>query len=284
MEGRPGMARKIYKSQNLNRKFSHAARVISKKISGIDGVIGILAIGGLTRGHSDSFSDLDLIVYAESDKAPAIRRYISIGFLSYKGIGFDILVESYSKAMRSRVPSNYWNQIQRWTLDESKIMYDTGGRIARMLKEKVIFPESERRKMMRGYHHETDEILNYIFPAWELRGYTYHLAGLLRRAIEYIVLWIYAKNGKFQPYLNKWLFYHLEKGNVGEAKYFADIKRAYMESISNMEQARRMQKRLLKLCDKIGMKIEPVDMNKIFDSMKDNWDKASKKTKEYLSF
>ena len=171
------MARLVYKSKNQNRRFISAAKVISDKISCIEGVVGIVAAGGIGRGHSDIYSDLDLVIYADSTRVSAIRKYIAVGFLSYKDISFDTPVESYQKAMRSRVPSTYWNQALRWTMSNSRILYDTKNRIAAMLEKKIIFPEEERRKLMQDNRQETEEILNYIFPTWEFRGEVYNLAG-----------------------------------------------------------------------------------------------------------
>jgi predicted nucleotidyltransferase len=77
------MGKTHYRSPNLNRKFLAAARTVSRKISTIDGVIGILATGGMARGHSDYYSDLDLVVYADDEKARTIDRYIGVGYLRH---------------------------------------------------------------------------------------------------------------------------------------------------------------------------------------------------------
>lgn len=50
-----------YKGENRYNEFLSAAKIISKKISKIEGVVGILATGGIGRGYCDDYSDLDLI-------------------------------------------------------------------------------------------------------------------------------------------------------------------------------------------------------------------------------
>lgn len=278
------MTRLNYKSPNRNRTFIKAAKIIASRIAAIDGVIGIIATGGIGRGHSDEFSDLDLIVYADEKRYREIGRYIAVGQLHYKGIDYDIPVESYQKAMRRHSPSGYWSQALRWTLQESHVLHDTGGRIARMLSEKLVFPESERRRLMKDYRHWADEILNYMYPTWVARGDIHNIAHLLRQAAENIILWIYAKNGKFQPYLRKWLFYYLENRMVPESRYFDIIKKAFTDPIATMKQAGRKQAELLRLCDAVGMDIHPIRWETVIEINSKNWEKASDKTKYYLKW
>ncbi|MCP4568626.1 MAG: hypothetical protein GY841_13700 [FCB group bacterium] len=278
------MARLCYKSKNLNRRFSRAARIIADKISKIDGVVGIVATGGIGRGYSDEFSDLDLIVYAEQEKAKEIDSYIAIGQLLYKGIQYDTPVESYRKALRHKTPSVYWSQALRWTLESSIILYDTDDRIADLIAARVIYPEVERKKMVTDYRHWTDEILNYMYPTWKARGQVYNLAHLLRQAAENMILWIYAQNGVFQPYTRKWLFYYLENGLVPEAGYFPRIKKAFTSSLATMADVHTMRAELLTLCDQLGMGIRPISWEEVLVINAGNWKKASEKTRQNLSW
>lgn len=274
----------VYNSTNLNRQFIRAAKIIAGKISHIDGVVGIIAAGGIGRGHSDEFSDLDMIVYADSVRVKEIGKYIAVGQLYYKGIHFDIPVESYQKARRYKVPSSYWSQAVRWTLKNSRILHDTEDRVAGLLAEKVVFPDSERKKLMKRYRLEANEILNYMFPTWEARGEVYNLAHLLRLATESIMLWIYARNRKFQPYLVKWLFYHLENGFVPEARFFPVIKKVYVNQINNLARAGKIRKELIELCGKLGMDIHEEKWSEVIETNSNNWKKASVKTRYYLSW
>jgi len=278
------MNRLCYKSRNVNPRFRRAAKVIAGKIAAIDGVIGIVATGGISRGHSDEYSDLDMIVYADDDTWRDIRRYIAVGQLNYKGIDFDIPVDSYRAAMHRRVPSTYWSQELRWTLQQAIIFHDTKDRISDMIAAKVIFPETERTKLVRDNHHWAEEILNYMYPTWVQRGRIHNLAHLLRNAAEHIILWIYAGRGLFRPYMRKWPFYYLENNLVPEAVYFPIIKRAYTASISTRAEADRMRRDLFGLCAKIGMDIKPIDWADVVKKNTENWKNASDKTKRYLNW
>lgn len=278
------MARISYDGTNVNRMFRKAARVISGKIATIEGVIGIVAVGGVARGYSDEYSDLDLIVYADRTAVRSIATYIAVGFLAHKGVSFDTPVESYQAVRRRRVPSDYWCQELRWTLAEGDIMYDTGGRIAELIAEKVVFPEYERKRLMDEHFHEVDEILNYLYPTWQLRGDVHHLGYLMRLATEHIIRWCYARNQCFRPYMTKWPFYYLENGLIPEAKHMKMFTKAFTAGITTNRQADRMRGDLFRLCRLIEMDIEPVDIHQVMARMPDNWAMASEKTRYYLSW
>ena len=72
------MVETVYNTKDQNRRFWRAANIISQKIAKIPGVVGVIAAGGIGRGHSDEFSDLDLIVYAMDTKVKEIAKIISM--------------------------------------------------------------------------------------------------------------------------------------------------------------------------------------------------------------
>lgn len=278
------MNRVIYRSKNRYNEFLSAAKTIAKKIAKIDGVIGILAIGGIGRGHCDDYSDLDLIVYADDTKVKELRKYIAKGGLRYKEIDLDTPVESYQKALNHKSPSRYWSQVMRWDRENSQILFDANNKIKNLLKAKLVFPDWEQQRLLRRCRHEVENSLKWNFELWQKRGDLINLADSLIRATEYIIRWIYAKNKKFKPYLPKWLFYYLENNLVPESKYFKIIKKPYLESIKTIKQARRIRNELLKLCQRLKIELECRDIDEIFEEHRRNWQKASEKTKYYLSW
>jgi len=278
------MNKVLYRSKNRYQEFLRAAKIIAKKIAKINGVIGILAIGGIGRGHCDVYSDLDLIVYADEKNVKELEKYIAVGHLNYKGIEFDTPVESYQKALKNESPSRYWSQVKRWDRQNSIILFDTHNQTKNLLKAKLVFPDWEQKKLLRIYRNKIEEFLKWNFELWEKRGYLINLANSLIRATENIIRWIYAKNKVFQPYHPKWLFYFLENNLVPESKYLSIIKQPYLESIKTFKQARRIRNELLKLCRRLKIELENRDINELFEEHKKNWQKASEKTKYYLSW
>lgn len=273
-----------YRGKNRHSEFLSAARTIAGKVSRIDGVVGILATGGIGRGFCDDFSDLDLTIYAEDSKVRKLRKYLAVGFLRHKNIALDTPVESYQRACRAPSPSAYWSQEARWDRQNSLILHDTGGRVKKMLTEKIVFPEGERRGLFKTHAWGAEEHLRYFFPLWAKRGNVVNLADTVRRGAEHLILWVYAKNGKFRPYLPKWLFYYLENNLIPESRYFATIRKAYCEPIKTMRQASGVQSALLDVCGKVGMEFECESIEEVFEREEKNWEKASEKTRHYLGW
>ncbi len=273
-----------YKGRNRYDEFFAAAKVVSRKISEIEGVIGILATGGIGRGYCDDYSDLDLIVYVDDEKFEEITKYIAVGGLRYKEIDVDTPVESYQNALNQKSPSRHWSQDARWDRENSKILFDTEGRIKSLLKEKLVFPDWEQKKLLSKYQKGVEAHLIYYFETWEKRGNSINLADTLIRASKNIILWIYAKNKKFHPYLPKWLFYYLENDLVPEAKFFSTIKKPFLGPLKTVKDLRNVRGELIELCEKIGIKLEIESIEEIFKKETENWNKASEKTKHYLSW
>jgi len=273
-----------YKGKNRYNEFLSAAKIISEKVSKIEGVVGILATGGIGRGYCDDYSDLDLIVYVDDKRVKEIEKYIAVGSLIYKDIMLDTPVESYQKVLKYKSPSKYWSQVMRWDRENSQILFDTEHKIENLLKEKLVFPDWEQKELLKKCSDGVENYLKYNFEMWEKRGNLTNLADSLIKATEYIILWIYAKNKKFQPYLAKWLFYHLENNFVPEAKYSDIIKKVYLNPVKTAVQTKRIRTELIELSKNIGIEFNYKNLKDIFKQDGKNWEKASEKTKHYLSW
>ncbi len=273
-----------YKGENRYNEFLTAAKIVSKKVSKIKGVVGILAVGGIGRGYCDDYSDLDLIVYVDERKFDEITKYIAVGGLRYKGIEIDTPVESYQNALNQKSPSKYWSQDARWDRENSKILFDTDSRIKSLLKEKLVFPDWEQKKLLSKYQKGVETHLVYFYEMWQKRGSQINLADTLIRASKNIILWIYAKNKKFHPYLPKWLFYYLESDLIPESKFFSIIKKPFLESLRTAKETKNVREELLELCDNIGINLGYKNVGEVFEKEKAAWGKAREKTKYYLSW
>ncbi len=273
-----------YKGKNRYNEFLSAAKKISSKIFKIDGIIGILATGGLSRGYCDDYSDLDLIIYADDKNFEEIKNYIAIGYLRYKNIELDTLVESYQKALNQKSPSEYWSQTARWDKKNSQILFDTDNKIKNLLKEKLIFPNWEQKDLLKEHREQINEYSIYTFELWKKRGSLINAKHSLIQALEHLILWIYAKNKKFQPYTSKWLFYYLENNLVPESRYFNLIKKLYLSPVKNVKQVKNVRNEIIKLSKKSGIKFDYENTKEFFEHDQKNWEKAPDKTKFYLSW
>lgn len=136
-------AKLAYRNDNRRDEFLQAAKAVSKKISTIEGVVGILATGGIARGYCDDYADLDLVIYANEEKVVEIGNYIAVGWLMHKNIGLDTPVASYEKALRADAPSAYWSQVMRWDRQNTILLFDFENRIGDLLLENGQVPEAE---------------------------------------------------------------------------------------------------------------------------------------------
>ncbi len=273
-----------YKSQNRYNEFLSAAKIISSKISKIDGVVGILATGGLGRGYCDNYSDLDLIVYADDKKVKEIEKNVAVGYLRYKEIELDTPVESYQGALNQKSPSEYWSQVARWDRKNSQILFDSNNKIKNFLKEKLVFPDWERKNLMDKHKAELNEYLVYTFELWKKRGSLINMAYSLIQASDHLILYIYAKNRKFQPYIPKWFFYYLENNLIPESKYFKNIQKVYLSPIKTAEQIKNIRNQIIKLSEQAGIKFDYKNTKEFFEKNRKNYKNASEKTKYYLSW
>jgi len=272
-----------YQGKSRYEEFLERARTISEKISTIGGVVGILATGGLGRGFCDDYSDLDLIVYVEEEKLHVISEYIAVG-VRYQRIEIDTPVESFDEALAQPVPSDYWSQVMRWDRQNSQILYDTNDRLRGLLQSKLIFPKEERQQIMEKHRNEVEEKLRFELEMWGARGDRHNMSHTLRQGVEHLILWIYAKNREFQPYISKWLFYHLENGFVPESEHFNQIRDAYTRAMDTRDQVRAVQNELVELCGKIGLEFKYRDLEDLLSQFDRKWRESSEKTQQYLSW
>jgi hypothetical protein len=273
-----------YQGKNRYRTHLRAGRIIAGRIAKLDGVVGILGTGSIGRRFADEHSDLDLIVYAHSAHVRRLRRLVSVGWTSYKGMEFDIPVVSYETALKAPVPSNFWSQVVRWDKQNSQTLYDTRSRIERLLKAKLIYPEGEQRRLMARYRLEVQEHLVFFPEVWSARGQLYNVVDALMRSVQSIVLWIYARDRVFEPYTSKWLFYHLETKAVPEHIHLEALTEVYTASIRTTADAMRLRKRLLSVCDSVGLRWDVCSIDEAHRQAIANWDRVSQETKRLLSW
>jgi len=242
-----------YRGKNKYRTFLKAGKTITEKIARLDGVVGVLGTGSIGRKFGDYYSDLDSIVYAEKASLKELRRMIEHPLIGYKNMLYDIPVVDYEKALKAPVPSKLWSQVVRWDRSNGEILYDSEGRLRTLLEQKLVYPDSEQQKLMARYRRKAHENVVFYPPMWAERGQLYNVVDSLFRAVEDIVLWIYAKNKLFEPYLIKWLFFHLETGAAPESRQLPVLTEVYTRGIRTVSEAMKVRQRLLQMCEGIGL-------------------------------
>lgn len=274
----------FYRGSNRYRTFLKAGKIIAAKIAPLPGVVGVLGAGSIGRRFGDKYSDLDLIVYAHHHARQRLERLVSVGWTSYRGMDFDIPVMCYETAVKAKVPSKYWTQVVRWDHQQSQILHDTDNRIRRLLQEKLIYPEEERKRLLDKCQQEVHEHLVFLPELWADRGSLYNVIDTLMRGVQSMVLWIYAKNKVFEPHVGKWLFFHLETKAVPEHEFLDELTQVHGTVVRSTAGAMRIRENLLGVCDRIGLKWEVYSWSEAHRRCVSNWEKASQKTKAILKW
>jgi hypothetical protein len=273
-----------YKGANRYRTFLKAGRIIAGKIATMDGVVGVLGTGSIGRRFGDRYSDLDMTVYAHTEAVRRLDKIIAVYWTRYKGMDFDIPVVSYERALREKVPSAYWSQLNRWHVQNSQILYDTDNRLKKLLDAKLVYPDREQKRLLDRYQSEVHEHLVFFPVSWAERGELYNVVDALVRAVQSMVLWIYARNKVFEPFINKWLFYHLEMGTVPEAVHLPMLTEVYTSPLTSIKTAMHLRDRLLNVCDEIGLTFEVYSYEEAHRRGNDRWKTMSKETRRVLSW
>jgi len=273
-----------YRGPNRYRTLLKAGRNITGKIARLGGAVGVLGTGALGRRFGDRYSDLDLTVYAHAHAVRRLRRLVSIGWISFKGVEFDIVVVPFETAEKAGVPSRFWTQVRRWDHQNSQILCDNRDRIKKLLAEKLVYPDAEQERLLARYRDEVHEHLVFFPELWAERGQLYNVFDALVGAVKNIVLWIYAKNKVFEPYLPKWLFYHLENRTVPEHVYLDSLISIYTRPVTTIAGAMRVRDDLLKLCERIGLDWDVYSVAEAHERAVRNWRKVPEESKRLLSW
>jgi len=273
-----------YRGPNRYRTLLKAGRSITGRIARLGGVVGVLGTGALGRRFADRHSDLDLTVYAQAQAVRRLRRLISIGWISCKGVGFDIEVVPFERAQKAGVPSGFWTQVRRWDHQNSQILHDSRGRIEKLLAEKLVYPDAEQKRLLARYRGEVHEHLVFYPELWAERGQLYNVIDALVGAVKNITLWIYAKNRVFEPYAPKWLFYHLENRAVPEHVHLKTLTSVYRRRVTTMAHAMRIRDDLLKLCERIGLGWDVYSAAEAHARAVRNWAKVAAESRQLLSW
>jgi predicted nucleotidyltransferase len=126
------------KGRNRILEFQEAADKISSRVSALDGVVGIVLLGGLSRGFADESSDVDIIVFLNKTDDDLRRLVGQIGQDEQRrtGIEVDLEVHRLEDFERRR-----WTEVDRWDFSIAKVVLDSSGDVNKMISSKLKVPE-----------------------------------------------------------------------------------------------------------------------------------------------
>jgi len=248
------MFRKL-KGKNLVKQHMRIAKEISERLKKYKGVIGIVALGGVARGYSDKFSDIDIIVFCEKK----IENFpIREEEFEFKGTTIDIgvcVLEDEAK--------KFWDQGVRWAFSDSIILYDPKGEIRAFLKNKLIYPENERKEILIENMTQCEWHCNAMALGWIYRGDIVSAHYSVNCALECFIKVLFALNKEFDPG-EKWRLFCLHALQwlpKNSEKYLKEPLKVRDFTLEELERRRRAlnylwQATLPKVEEEVKMKFE----------------------------
>ncbi len=110
-------------------EFRRVAEELASSFKSIEGVIGIVFLGGIARGYADEDSDVDVSVFINVDDQQVRERLRAIAQGAQHSTGLDVDIEIHRAEDFFK---RQWSEVDRWELGRAEIFYDPTGEIRRM--------------------------------------------------------------------------------------------------------------------------------------------------------
>ena len=168
-------------------------------------------IGGLVRGFTDNFSDVDITVILEKKDNQLRSRIRKMGFQKQKHSGVDIDLEVH---FLEDFRKHNWSEIARWEFSRARIVYDPKGRVKKLFAEKLKTPRDfwVRRivicnEYLRWYCCPARKSEGTMAEAWVERGDLVSAHYCLSYAVDLLFRLVFALNKEYLP-APKWRIYY----------------------------------------------------------------------------
>jgi len=247
------------KGNNQIRKFRRIAEGLASKIAPYEGVAGIVFIGGLVRGFTDKFSDLDIVVFLNRRDEQLRRQIYDLGLDEERRFGIDIDLEVHFLEDFKRLR---WDEADKWEFSRAKIVFDPEGEIKKVFGQKLELPKDFWIKRvvicaeyLKWYCCPPRKDVGTVAESWIERGDLVAAHYCLNYAADLLVKIIFALNREFLP-APKWRMFYSYSLKWQPMNYKKLIKEAMiMRSFSARDFNRRL-KTIREIWHKIVPKIE----------------------------
>jgi len=247
------------KGRNRIGYFKKVAAEFASKIKVLDGVAGILFIGGLVRGFADEFSDLGIVVFIKGKNEGLKKRLIELWLDAEHrhNVEIDLEIHSIEDFMRQAL-----DEAERWEFSKAEIVFDPDGEARKALTAKlrvskrfwtkriVIFAEC-----LKWYCCPTKKDAGTIAEVWIKRGDLTSAHYCLNYAVELIIKLVFALNKEFLP-SPKWRIFRSYSLKWLPKNYKRLIKEALKTDDLSLENFKKRLDALQKLGREIYRKIE----------------------------
>ncbi len=125
-------------SENTIDELLSALNASLPRFSNLQGVVGVLLDGGLSRGYGDFLSEIDIVIYVDAPSFEELQGGncpFPLGIGKLDGYLYDIKLLNYEdETMRE------YDAVALWDLSYAKILYDPEGKMAAFLRQKLSKP------------------------------------------------------------------------------------------------------------------------------------------------
>jgi predicted nucleotidyltransferase len=249
---------------NRIREFKKIAERLESKISLLEGVSGIVFMGGLVRGFADKYSDIGIVVLLRKKDEDLRKRIRKIGKNEQKRFGVEVDLEVHSlKDLRTRK----WDETAMWDFSRSEIVFDPEGDVRKLFERGLKVSKRfwlERivtyGEYLKWYCCPPQDNIGTIAETWVARGDLISAHYCLEYGLSLMIRIVFALNREFLPppqweifcsYTLKWLPPNYEK-LLGEALTVKSLtKHDLYRRLSTMKELWR--EILTKIRDKTGL-------------------------------
>jgi len=241
------------KGRNRIRKSRRFAERLASKIALREGIAGVVFIGGLVRGFTDKYSDLDIITFlGQRDENLRMQiRKMSLDEEKRSGVDVDLEVHFLEDFKRWK-----WDEADRWEFSRAQIVFDPEGRVEKVFKEKLQLPKDFWIKRivvcseyLKWYCCPPKEGVGTIAEAWVDRGDLLAAHYCLNYAVDLLLKVLFALNKEFLP-APKWrIFYSYDLRWLpdGYKKLIRQVMSAKDFSVSELNRRLRAIRELWRL-------------------------------------
>jgi len=199
------------KGKNQIKKFRRVAEGLASKIASLEGVAGIIFIGGLVRGFVDKFSDLDITVFLNRKDEQLRRKVYGLGLDEERRFGVDIDLEVHFLEDFKRWK---WHEADKWDFSKAKIVFDPEGEIKKIFRQKLKVPKDFWIKRivvcgeyLKWYCCPPRKEVGTVAESWIERGDLVAAHYCLNYGVDLLVRIIFALNREFLP-VPKWRIFY----------------------------------------------------------------------------
>jgi hypothetical protein len=200
-----------FKTTNLSEKLLQGTQQYIDELKKFPEVVGILITGGLARGFTDKFSDIDIEFFLHKDDFDRWERK-SPTELKRKLYNTDVEIEflNFENYSDTNNDGSNWTMENRWDKSHAKIVYDPNGKIRNLLQAKVTFREDELKNSIKRAHTYAHWFGNMVSESWLERGDILSACSSINIALENFVDFLFLANGEFIPH-KKWKFFYVKE-------------------------------------------------------------------------